>query len=585
MATVIDALMVTLGLDAKDFKKGAKETDESLKKTSDGATKASKDMEAWGKNAATSLSKLRNEALALLSVFTAGMGIKNFAEQTIGGTASLSRMSQNLNMSAKDLAQWQLANKNAGGSVEGMTAQLKEAQQAVADYKLGINNSANQAFWTVGGKDSDFKDAETLLRARSRIIQGLIAKFGVGVAMSKAKDMGISEDTFNLLKQGPDAVDRLREAQSRLAQTQADLSDRAEAFRQKWDSVQNQLVAVGVVILTKLMPHLERFAEWLDANQDKITEWGDKTAKVVGVVADVVEKASSIIVPILKTIADGWKNIYDWVKAAGEAINNLLPQSIRDKIGAGTAWLFDKLGIREAVDDMMSPAANAPKAAPPAGNPAMGGPATSNDVIAYFKSKGWTDEQAAGIAANLKKESEFRPDAVGDGGRAYGIAQWHPDRQAEFAKWAGKDIRKSTREEQMAFVHYELTQGKEKSAGDALRNAKTAAQAGAIVSSQYERPAARDKEAMERGQSAAILLAQASRATAAQSAANTAQVAQAAKTPARTAGSTSTSSSETNINGPINVYTQAKDADGIARDIKPALSRVDFASQANTGLA
>lgn len=109
-------------------------------------------------------------------------------------------------------------------------------------------------------------------------------------------------------------------------------------------------------------------------------------------------------------------------------------------------------------------------------------------AVKYYMSQGWSREQAIGIAANFFSESKFNRRAVGDGGRAYGIGQWHPDRQADFKSWSGKDIRDSTYEDQLAFAHYELTQGKEKSAGDALRRARSAREAAGIVSSKYERP-------------------------------------------------------------------------------------------------
>lgn len=126
------------------------------------------------------------------------------------------------------------------------------------------------------------------------------------------------------------------------------------------------------------------------------------------------------------------------------------------------------------------------------------------EMVAKFQEKGWTKEQAAGIVANLKQESgsTFNHQAVGDRGKAYGIAQWHPDRQADFKAWAGKDIRESTRDEQIAFVDYELRQGKEKAAGDKLRQATTAGEAGAIVSRHYERPMRKDEEAANRSASA-----------------------------------------------------------------------------------
>ena len=136
-----------------------------------------------------------------------------------------------------------------------------------------------------------------------------------------------------------------------------------------------------------------------------------------------------------------------------------------------------------------------------------GGAQMAARVANFFEGLGWTKEQASGIAANLSAESSFDPSAVGDGGNAYGVAQWHPDRQDAFRRWAGKDIRQSTLEDQLRFVHYEMTQGAEKRAGDLLRAATSANAAGAAVSKHYERPADREGEAAKRGALAERILA------------------------------------------------------------------------------
>lgn len=125
--------------------------------------------------------------------------------------------------------------------------------------------------------------------------------------------------------------------------------------------------------------------------------------------------------------------------------------------------------------------------------------------MAFFQGKGWTKEQAAGISANLGLESNFNPAAVGDSGRAYGAAQWHESRQQQFAKWAGKPMHGSSLDEQLGFVHYELTQGQEQGAGDLLRRAKSAREAGDIVSRKYERPADADGDAAKRAAVAEVI--------------------------------------------------------------------------------
>lgn len=134
----------------------------------------------------------------------------------------------------------------------------------------------------------------------------------------------------------------------------------------------------------------------------------------------------------------------------------------------------------------------------------------SAEAHRYFVAQGWTPAQAAGLVANLQAESGLDPKATGDGGKAAGIAQWHPDRQRVFLEKYGKPVQDATLQEQLAFVHHELTEGNEQVAGQALRQARTAADAGAVVSRQYERPKNADVEAMTRARLAHELLRQVS---------------------------------------------------------------------------
>jgi hypothetical protein len=122
-----------------------------------------------------------------------------------------------------------------------------------------------------------------------------------------------------------------------------------------------------------------------------------------------------------------------------------------------------------------------------------------DQIVDFFEKKGWTKAQATGIATNLHRESAFNPKNVGDEGKAYGLAQWHADRQEEFKKWAGKDIRDSTVEDQLGFVHHELTKGLEQYAGRKLKQTDTARDAAAVVSKFYERPKDTAGEMASRG--------------------------------------------------------------------------------------
>jgi hypothetical protein len=109
-------------------------------------------------------------------------------------------------------------------------------------------------------------------------------------------------------------------------------------------------------------------------------------------------------------------------------------------------------------------------------------------AIRFFEAQGYTTAQAAGIVANLQAESgaNLKIDAVGDGGKAYGIAQWHPDRQENFRKVFGKDIRNSSLQEQLQFIAWELNNS-EKKAGMKVRAAQSEVETAMLFDQYYER--------------------------------------------------------------------------------------------------
>lgn len=74
---------------------------------------------------------------------------------------------------------------------------------------------------------------------------------------------------------------------------------------------------------------------------------------------------------------------------------------------------------------------------------------------------GLTPEQAAGRMGNWQQESGFNPRAVGDGGSAYGLEQWHSPRYKEFRQLFGHDIKssKTTLAEEIEFSLWEEKHG------------------------------------------------------------------------------------------------------------------------------
>lgn len=109
-------------------------------------------------------------------------------------------------------------------------------------------------------------------------------------------------------------------------------------------------------------------------------------------------------------------------------------------------------------------------------------------AMEFFQSKGLSAHQAAGIVGNLIIESSLNTTIKGDGGKALGIAQWHPDRQEglkNLAKRRGTEI--SDLNTQLEYVWEELNTGY-KNALSRILNSKNVKEATTAFMTHYEKP-------------------------------------------------------------------------------------------------
>ncbi|MGL3124204.1 lytic transglycosylase domain-containing protein [Klebsiella pneumoniae] len=148
-ATVIDALLITLGLDTSDFRKGQKDVSDDLKKQREDAKKTAKEMAEQGKKAAAFFGSIKTELLALTGVTVTAGGLMSFVKSTTSGLMDLSIQSKALGMSAKELDGWAKSAEAAGSSAEKISAALQGVQDAKQLAKVGVYDTPVQeaAIW------------------------------------------------------------------------------------------------------------------------------------------------------------------------------------------------------------------------------------------------------------------------------------------------------------------------------------------------------------------------------------------------------------------------------------------------------
>lgn len=117
----------------------------------------------------------------------------------------------------------------------------------------------------------------------------------------------------------------------------------------------------------------------------------------------------------------------------------------------------------------------------------------TKSAFEFFRSRGWTPAQAAGIVGNLGGESRFNtsarnPGDGADGSDSIGIAQWNADRATRLKAFAEQNGKPWTDfNTQLAFVDWEL-RNTHKDAGAALSAAQTPREAAAAVVTKFEKP-------------------------------------------------------------------------------------------------
>ena len=152
MSTVIDALVLTLGLDASKFVKGQKEAEASLKKTKESAAAHGKEIEGSMKAATEGVSKLTKEFLGLFAIFTGGKAVKDFISDVTKSDANLGRFANNLKMSTKDLQSWQGAVESVGGAASDVTSSVQGLSDSFQALKVFGDPGIVKAIAVIGSR-------------------------------------------------------------------------------------------------------------------------------------------------------------------------------------------------------------------------------------------------------------------------------------------------------------------------------------------------------------------------------------------------------------------------------------------------
>jgi hypothetical protein len=316
VATILDALVVTLGLDASAFTKGRKDIERDFGKTKDSAVSTAKNVEAAGKQAALFFSKMRTEVLALLGTFVAARGIKEFIADLTSGDAQVGRLSASLGVSVEVLGAWRNAAEAIGGTAAGVTGSFQSLASSLAQFQMTGEGGA--AIGTLNSLMVQVRDGAGHVKNAAQIwTEALDAIEKRHLDPTKAAELvrmlGGGAEMVNLLMMGHDARAVLLAQQAKIGVANERDVKAAQALQTAFVNLQHAFTETGRVILTMLTPTISRLLgelqRWVSINR----------------------------VWLAQNIGDEIRNIAAWVKAIDWS-----------KVAAGAASFAQS--VREAVD-------------------------------------------------------------------------------------------------------------------------------------------------------------------------------------------------------------------------------------------
>ena len=554
MATIVDSLVVTLGLDASGFKAGQEQARTAIKRTASESVTAGKEMEARGKQAAQFFGQIKTEALSLIGVLVGGKGLEVFVRDTTRSLADLGRVANRIGTAVPQLAAFRNMIERNGGSANAAAASLSSLTDAMEQYRLTGTSPMANFFNNMGIGRGD-----NAMQAYMKFVQfaqahandvPLINLMGHGIGL----DQGTIDATVQMKNLA--TVNAEMSKSIHLGVADETMAKRMQQLQSDFTALGQAAEFAGQKMLTDLQPQLSKFSQWLTE------EIVNKPQIVTGVVA-LVATIGTLGALRISASAMGLTGVADAIGAIFATMSRFsvlaMPLALKgDTMEAGKFWLSGTNLQDPALyinRNRNFPVEREAQIQPPAAGSAAGG--VMERLRAFYRAKGLSDAQIAGILSNVAAESGFDPNqSTDDGGKeAYGLFQHRDTRLTSMRARYGQ---RPTVEQQAQFAWDEL-HSSEKLAMFGLSQSRTPAEAGAAFT-QFERPANMAQRGVNRGAAAARFM------------------------PSSAYGPRAAPASSPSINvGAVTINTQASDMRGAGGDLGRALAD-QMVQQSNRGL-
>lgn len=256
MATVIDALVITLGLDPKGVQKGMADAEKTV---------------TGGMSKITSI--IKGFAAPLAGAFAAGKLFNDWLK----GADALGKFSASVGQNIEDMGAWREAVIRAGGTADGFTSSFEALNSRVAMAGAIGSGRGKKVFEQLGialkDASGQMRDTKDILLDLADAAQTMDKAQFVGLA----RMLGLDAGTIRALQQGRAALEETIKAQKELgvyteadARITADFNDRMADFRQAMGAASASVFRLFIPAVTEAFRYINQFMIFLRKHEKAV---------------------------------------------------------------------------------------------------------------------------------------------------------------------------------------------------------------------------------------------------------------------------------------------------------------------------
>jgi hypothetical protein len=333
MSTVIDSLIVTLGLDSKDVDAKAPGVRQKLADLEKSATKTEHGVKGIGKaskDTAGELTVLSAKLGSFLAVLGGTVAVRAFVKDTIETNTQLYFLSRNLEMNTQKLFAWGVAAQELGGGKGSLQNFFRSIAAIPGQLLTGQTPPLLTLFARLGINFND--DPNKIMMEFAKRFEGVDRK----KAWSFLSASGLDDTTINEILLGPSAM-KAQQARDKLFAPPKALTDISPKLKTQLVDIGAQFVKVGYDLLTMALPALEKFLSILES----IGAWSEGHEKIVAVIAGVVTALTGIVAlgSAVGYITIGLGALLPILTAVGSALPTVAVAGIVAALAAGIVLL------------------------------------------------------------------------------------------------------------------------------------------------------------------------------------------------------------------------------------------------------